>query len=562
MNDLASAPVLSTPAEAILEQTQPLQRTATPLNLEQFDLQYEIKRTVDEIRQRRWRRIALQLPDDMLVDGPRVFDRLSALLATTRKAVRAPQSQQHNTIEQAHSQANPTSGSLNGQTADSEEIERLTILGDTSYGACCVDEIAAEHASADGVVHYGRSCLSPTQRLPVIYVYTSKPLDIDAALKALTDLVADKHEKICLLADVPWQHHMDDLTARVQEVGYEQIIAPGLLHEPSSPLPNRDMPSFLKDRPDKLQQYSIFHIGTPPTSLILTLTSRVKKLFVFDPSSKSASLDNTASAIMRRRYASLLRLSSAAVIGILVNTLSVKNYMTALEHVQSLISASGKKAYTFVVGKLNPAKLANFAEVGGWVVIGCWESSLIDSKEFLAPVVTPFELEIALMRDDCRIWGQEWISDFQTLLERKQAGGSLPPALETSETTTSDDWQDQSEDDEPPEFDLRTGRYVSRPRQRRPQHAISTKAAQNEAPASSALVQRAKGDIATINGVMSPGAEFLRSKREWQGLGSDFAIEYDRDDKGNIQGASMEEGRSGVARGYTHGQVDTPQDRR
>lgn len=558
MDELVSAPVLSTPAEAILERTQPLQRSTTELSPEQFDLQYEIRRTVDEIRQRRWKRIALQFPDDMLVDGPRVFDRLSAQFATIRKATQIQHSQWQNDTEVR--QAPVATGSSNGDRPDTEEIERLTILGDTSYGACCVDEIAAEHAAADGVVHYGRSCLSPTQRLPVIYVYTSKPLDLDAAIKALTDVVLEKHSRLCLLADVPWQHHVDNLLARVQEIGYDQVVAPGLTHDPSSPLPNRDIPSLIKSQPDELKEYSIFHIGLPPTSLVLTLTSRVKQLFVFDPSSDLASLDTTASAILRRRYASLLRLSSAAVIGILVNTLSVKNYMTALEHVQSLISASGKKAYTFVVGKLNPAKLANFAEVGGWVVIGCWESSLIDSKEFLAPVITPFELEIALMRDDCRIWGQEWISDFQTLLRRKQAVESSPPALETSETDATGDWQDQSEDDEPPEFDLRTGRYVSRPRQRRTQNAVAAKAARNEAPASSALVQRAKGDLATINGVMSPGAEYLRSKREWQGLGTDFAIEYDRDDQGNIQGASMEEGRSGVARGYTHAQVDKPQE--
>ena len=35
----------------------------------------------------------------------------------------------------------------------------LIVLGDTSYGECCVDEVAAAHTEADAVVHYGRSCL-------------------------------------------------------------------------------------------------------------------------------------------------------------------------------------------------------------------------------------------------------------------------------------------------------------------------------------------------------------------------------------------------------------------
>jgi diphthamide biosynthesis enzyme Dph1/Dph2-like protein len=46
--------------------------------------------------------------------------------------------------------------------------------------------------------------------------------------------------------------------------------------------------------------------------------------------------------------------------------------------------------------KHSPAKIANFSDIGGWAVIGRWESSLVDSKEFYRPIITPFELELAL----------------------------------------------------------------------------------------------------------------------------------------------------------------------
>ena len=39
--------------------------------------------------------------------------------------------------------------------------QNIFILADTSYGSCCVDEVAAEHVGADLIIHYGRSCLSP-----------------------------------------------------------------------------------------------------------------------------------------------------------------------------------------------------------------------------------------------------------------------------------------------------------------------------------------------------------------------------------------------------------------
>jgi diphthamide biosynthesis protein 2 len=65
------------------------------------------------------------------------------------------------------------------------------------------------------------------------------------------------------------------------------------------------------------------------------------------------------------------------------------------------------------------------------------------------------------------------------------------------------------------------------------------------------LTKRANGDLAIINGTLSPGAEYLRSKRTWQGLGSDFEIAYEEE-----RGAAVEQGRSGVARGYTVGEDD------
>jgi 2-(3-amino-3-carboxypropyl)histidine synthase len=33
------------------------------------------------------------------------------------------------------------------------------ILGDVTYGACCIDDFSAKAMGADFLVHYGHSCL-------------------------------------------------------------------------------------------------------------------------------------------------------------------------------------------------------------------------------------------------------------------------------------------------------------------------------------------------------------------------------------------------------------------
>jgi diphthamide biosynthesis protein 2 len=266
---------------------------------------------------------------------------------------------------------------------------------------------------------------------------------------------------------------------------------------------------------------------------------------------------------LRRRYALLTSLSTTPIFGILINTLSVKNYMHILSHVQRQITAAGKKYYTFVVGKVNAAKVANFSEVGGWVVIGCWESSLIESREFWRPMITPWELKVALQGDEERVWTGAWEGDFQKVLdeevkdEGKKADGDVEGmgvGHGQEEDADANGDYDSEEESAPPEFDLRTGRYVSHAR---PMRSTATPKAvnSNAASSSSALTKRANGDIAAVGGVASPGAEYLRSNRTWQGLGTDYRDTEDGENStGGARAAKMEEGRSGIAKGYVVGE--------
>jgi diphthamide biosynthesis protein 2 len=237
--------------------------------------------------------------------------------------------------------------------------------------------------------------------------------------------------------------------------------------------------------------------------------------------------------------------------------LSVKNYLHIVDHIKGMIAAAGKKHYTFVVGKINAAKLANFSEVGGWVVVGCWESSLVESAEFYKPVITPFELQLTLQADKERIWTGQWTSDFEAVLKEKETAKEVIAANSTdlpAELEGNNDLPDDSEEESaPPEFDLRTGRYVSHSRPMRTAAPKEVNGSQAESAATGQLIKRAIGTVAQIGGVASPGAEYLRSNRTWQGLGSDFEVDYTHS---GADGALMEQGRSGIARGYTAGEEE------
>lgn len=560
--EMEAAPVLSTPDDRILEATEPVvshdpQCIASD---EELCITYDIERTLKEIRQARYKRIALQFPDDMLPDAPRVFQLLSRGLNP------APTT----TSNGANGHSN---GTENGNLVQSvaglqvkdpaDETPKLYILADTSYGTCCVDEVAAEHVNADVVVHYGRSCLSPTARLPVIYVFTLKSLPIEPVVRAFKATYPDPSTKVILAADVIYADHLPSVYARLTEEGYSNLFVTEIVHDPSSAIPNRTVPKSVRESPDSLSEWQLFHISDPPTALLMTLASRVTAIHIY-PTDKAEKeedyvkpLEASTAAALRRRYAILTSLNTVPIFGILINTLSVKNYLHIVEHVKQKIADAGKKSYMFVVGKLNAAKVANFSEIGGWVVIGCWESSLVDSKDFWKPVITPYELELTLQGDTERVWTGAWQSDFQAILDKPAETPS-----ESNGTADGDEDEEVDEDEDfesaPPEFDLRTGKLVSHSRPMR-DSAPRVSAQLDAAVASSgpnaarALARRAKGDLAMIGGAVSPGAEFLRSQRTWKGLGSDFDIRYD-DEEDDRDSTLVVEGRKGIARGYTVGE--------
>ncbi|RAL04926.1 2-(3-amino-3-carboxypropyl)histidine synthase subunit 1/2 [Aspergillus ibericus CBS 121593] len=544
---MEAAPVLSTPDDRILESTDPItpHDSNRALSDEEFAITYDIERTLKEIRQARYKRIALQFPDEMLPDAPRVFQLLSRGLDLDIRGGK------NGGVEEVVEEVAQL------KVDEKEPAPRLYILADTSYGTCCVDEVAAEHVDADVVVHYGRSCLSPTARLPVIYVFTHKSLALEKVVSAFKETYPDRASKVILAADVTYCDHVPEVYARLVEEGYTNLFATEVLHNPSSAIPNRTVPVSVQEKPEGLSEWQLFHISDPPTALLLTLASRVAAIYIYPTDATGDSVKPLAAsttATLRRRYALLTSLNTAPIFGILVNTLSVKNYLHIVDHVRERIAAAGKKSYLFVVGKLNAAKVANFSEIEGWVMIGCWESSLVDSRDFWKPIITPSELELALQGDAERVWTGAWQSDFQSVLDRSAA-----EAQDTTANGETGEEDDMSEPESaPPEFDLRTGRYVSHSRPMRnaaPRVSASEDAASSAGgpSAARALARRAKGDVAMIGGTFSPGAEFLRSQRTWKGLGSDFDIQYEDEDAADS--TLVVEGRKGIARGYTVGEA-------
>lgn len=464
-------------------------------------------------------------------------------------------------LQECVKQAAPTSvpatdsGCCKGTSCCKEDNVNQTIwiLADTSYSACCVDEVAAEHVNSDLVVHFGDACLNPIDKLPVVYVFGKPYLDNSKVIESFKLQYTDRSAKILMMSDTCNISSLvtifKDLSPEYENLRIADVSgnASGNIigyapMETTAPLVvalNRKLVGV--ESADELNEYDLFHVTIPEAPRLLQLTTKFQSVSTYD--TKTEKINNGSHPNLMRRYRYVHMARSAGTIGLLVNTLSLANTKTLINNIAEKVKEAGKKHYIFVVGKPNVAKLANFENVDLWCILGCDHQGIIvdQNNEYFKPIVTPYELLLAL--SDELSWSGQWVTDFNEVLK------NLKNEEEAEEETEKgiEENNNDSDSDEAPEFDPVTGKYVSTSRPlRRLQHlqVTSGPAEQDEEKQENALIKKFSTTIA-IKNTVSTSAIHLQN-RSWTGLGSDYQ------DDGDNEGATLENGTGGIARGYDY----------
>ena len=169
-----------------------------------------------------------------------------------------------------------------------------------------------------------------------------------------------------------------------------------------------------------IEDVTFFYIGSE--SMTLTnwmLTFNKSTFFSYNPTNKSIRQETAkVNSILGKRYFLVEKAKDANIVGILVGTLGVVDYIQIIERMKQVIESAGKKYYVFSMGKLNVAKTANFSEIDIYVLVSCAESILLDMKDYYQKIVTPHEMELACNTD--REWQGDYISEYKDLLPGKK----------------------------------------------------------------------------------------------------------------------------------------------
>lgn len=291
-------------------------------------------------------------------------------------------------------------------------LQQVSILGDVTYGACCVDDLGAQALGAELLVHYGHSCLVPLQHtvIPCLYVFVEIQIDTEHLVACLDATLCDHEDKadldLYLLGTVQFRHALVSAQRMLQERGYTKVSIPQA--KPLSPgeVLGCTSPQLVSEKP------IVCFVADGRFHLEATLISNPHcQAFRYDPYSKLLTEESYEHEEMKTmRKAAIQNAATANVFGILLGTLGRQGNPAIVQNLQQKLRAHGKKSFVMLVSEITPAKLRLMNTVDAWVQVACPRLS-VDWGHLLSdkPVLNPYELNVCLEETP---WREVYPMDF------------------------------------------------------------------------------------------------------------------------------------------------------
>ena len=376
-----------------------------------MDRLFDLAKIVKIIRNRKFQRVVLQFPDESLQNSVSIYTTLVENLPSTR----------------------------------------FFITADSTYGSS-VDDISAQHIQSDLIIHFGDD-LSSSGSVPVLVAPALKRVDLGIVVPKMTSATRSmeiRHGlpietfinfKILLLYEAGLHQDMELLAASACEqlqldrsvmtiarlppcADLDTWCKSDGVNEESLNMNSEDIGmgdkigglnltssslNFFSCNEDHEQnnevaeivcQQVVWFIGDKKQQLmsIILRMGNVPVVAYFPSSDIVQIIKGHESREFGERFGGVSKVEDAKIIGIIVGSMGLSRATTRslLHRLENLVMGACKKYYTFIMGRLNEAKLCNFPEVDIYCLVSSDDCPLIKPKTFYVPVITPYELELGL----------------------------------------------------------------------------------------------------------------------------------------------------------------------
>lgn len=323
---------------------------------------FEIQKTLWRLRKAKAKRVALQFPEGLLMYACIIADILEAYGG----------------------------------------VEDTFIMGDVTYGACCIDDFSAAALGADFLVHYGHSCLVPVDitEIPCMYVFVDISISVDHLVGTIKKNF-QTDSRLVLAGTIQFASSMQAARAALVDV-FPNIAVPQ-----SRPLSPGEVLGCTAPKLEGEYDAVVFVSDGRFHLEAMMIANPTLKTFRYDPYVKTLTLEEYDQVGMRSaRQAAVQKAMRATKWGLVLGTLGRQGNPAILERLQTLLEKQGKSFVTVLLSEVTPQKLKSLSHgVEAWVQIACPRLSIDWGDEFAKPTLNPYEAYVAL--GETRPWWGE-----------------------------------------------------------------------------------------------------------------------------------------------------------
>jgi 2-(3-amino-3-carboxypropyl)histidine synthase len=315
---------------------------------------FEIPKTIHRIRSSNAKRIALQFPEGLLLFATTISDILTQFC---------------------------------------HGIETL-IMGDVTYGACCIDDYTARALGCDLLVHYAHSCLIPvsTTTIATLYIFVDISIDTSHLLNTLTrNFPAGK--TIAMVGTIQFNSTLHTVRPLLEQAGFKLVIpqimplSKGEILGCTSPKigvdSNVDLILYLGDGRFHLESVMIANPSLPA--------------YRYDPYSRKLTKETYShDEMLSSRSSAVNTARTAKKWGLILGALGRQGNPHTLTLIENYLNKQGIPFVNLLLSEIFPGKLAMFEDVDCWVQIACPRLSIDWGYAFPRPLLTPYEALVVL----------------------------------------------------------------------------------------------------------------------------------------------------------------------
>lgn len=315
---------------------------------------FEIHKTIHRVRTSGAKKVALQFPEGLLLFATTISDMITRFCSGTD----------------------------------------TLIMGDVTYGACCIDDYTARALGCDLLVHYAHSCLIPVSvtQIQTLYVFVDIGIDVPHLL-ATIERNFRPGSKIAMVGTIQFNATLHGTAPALRNAGYEVLIpqiAPlskGEILGCTSPRLKEedkvDLILYLGDGRFHLESAMIHNPSIPA--------------YRYDPYSRRLTHETyNHDEMLDLRGNALRQARGAKKWGLILGSLGRQGNPHTMTLIENYLREKAIPWVNLLLSEIFPGKLAMMDDVECWVQVACPRLSIDWGYAFPRPLLTPYEALVVL----------------------------------------------------------------------------------------------------------------------------------------------------------------------